>query len=212
MGSLHNFAYFCMFCAYLNLHILAYLSLCIFQHIMHICAYYFENAYLCIFCFAYFVHIYAYGNFAYMCIFYFAYFSILCLLCTYIAHFLCAYLSIFLHIWSCILLHISCIFLHIEICILSWHIYPHAYSSIQNIYLHIKCIFMPSKGQLCLPRANQFNKCSNCCWDATRALLLSPTESPHLSQLQLSTYASKNPCEAPCQSRIWRRSRSGASR
>ena len=64
---------------------------------------------------------------------------------------------------------------------------------------------MPSK-------ANQVNEYSNCCGGATRARLLSPKESPHLSQLQLSSYAPKTPGEAPCQSRISGRSLSGASR
>ena len=72
-------------------------------------------------------------------------------------------------------------------------------------YFSIFTLIMPSK-------AIQFNKYSNCCWGTTRALLLSPTGSPRLSQLQSSSYASKNPGEAPCQSRICGRSLSGASR
>ena len=59
-------------------------------------------------------------------------------------------------------------------------------------YFSIFTLIMPSK-------AIQFNKYSNCCWGTTRALLLSPTGSPRLSQLQSSSYASKNPGEAPCQ-------------
>ena len=71
-------------------------------------------------------------------------------------------------------------------------------------YFSIFTLIMPSK-------ANQFNKYSDCCGRATRERFLSLTESPDLSQLQSSSYASKNPGEAPCQSRISGRSHRGAS-
>ena len=76
MGSLHIFAYFVHIYAYLNLHIMAYLSLCIFLHIMHIYAYkthiyaYFENAYLCMWFHVLFIF------YAYLCTWYFAYMCI----------------------------------------------------------------------------------------------------------------------------------------
>ena len=74
MGSLHIFAYLCIFCANLCISKLAYNGIFILMHIptyTHTCAYkthiyvYFENAYLCILVLhicACFVHIYAYSN------------------------------------------------------------------------------------------------------------------------------------------------------
>ena len=51
----------------------------------------------------------------------------------------CSYLCIFLvHL----VLQISCIFLHILICV-SWHIYPCAYSSLFRHILHLLCLPRP---------------------------------------------------------------------
>ena len=83
---LHICAYFVNICAYFNLHIMAYLQLCIFKHILHISTYkhismqflkMHSYAIICIFGFAYlcvFWHIYAYSMYGYMHIFWFCIF------------------------------------------------------------------------------------------------------------------------------------------
>ena len=74
------YAYFVHIYAYLILHIMAYLSLCVFQHVIHICAYkthihaYFENACLCTFCIFCAYLCKCFFLFAYMCIFWFCIF------------------------------------------------------------------------------------------------------------------------------------------
>ena len=134
-------AYFCIYCAFFvhisacfNLHVIAYLPLCILNHVTHI-SWRVYISLLCIFwkCiflhiwFAYFcifLHMYAYVIFAYVCIFWifmniYAYLELL-LVSTYIAYFLFAYLCkffMFSIVWYCLLLHISFIFLHILICL-----------------------------------------------------------------------------------------------
>ena len=86
---------------------------------------------------------------------------ILGLLCTYIAFFSFASLCKFL---AYMVLLISCIFVHIFICI-KW---PGIFTLMHiQFFFSIFTLIMPSKAW----KANQFNKYSNCRWRSTRVLL-----------------------------------------